>query len=352
MKELLTGIIVCIGLVACGQNEVYKPNDNSWKNLEDPRTYLNVMKSLKQDTADPDIRFVTSRMIERFEEDDKVDWTSHPESKAKFLNALYRFRKELDEGIDSLMRVEQRDSNLSLSDYCYWGNYNHRDVYRGKYRFFTKPNFEEHLLISPETVTMEQAKDIIYRLEALNYLIEKQRRISMIRTINNVEKTHKKWEMFMNSGYAMFPWEEGINSLAYKRNHTFTPPKCQAIVLHPEIGLAIRYGDNELNGYTFKEVLNVGVLGFVHYSYNEIKSNYWGVSGIVSLRSDRGPGFGGQLILGNTFRVGVVFHDENGDNSILDEPAHFLFSLDAFQLLSKNKDRLNHFKEKVKQLSP
>jgi hypothetical protein len=166
--------------------------------------------------------------------------------------------------------------------------------------------FKDEFLINvePNNISKDAAIDLIYRMDTANRvlnLITKHDREGFEIYLKNL---NTQWDNFHFKAKSQYPWEFAINSFLLKNKRPIVkPPSKQLILLHPNISLELDTSD--LDALKTYQVFNIELLGMA-WNYNNY-SDYFSVSGLLTLNNDLGNGYGGMLSW-NDFQLGVVHH--------------------------------------------
>lgn len=156
-----------------------------------------------------------------------------------------------------------------------------------------------------------------------------------------VSKRADEYMRYMSNGLPMWPWELAINGWGQDYHDLFAgAPRWQWVVLRPSVGLELSWASRK----QAKLEASIGVepIGFVRYtdtSYN----NWWGISTLVTLGTDKnGAGLGG-LIRYNNYALGVVRREDIDDT-------YLFFSIDLYDKVRETRSRVSEAKQELEKL--
>lgn len=178
--------------------------------------------------------------------------------------------------------------------------------------------------------------------QAFRELVEDDRRLRM-----------NKWDSYYDDLTFQYPWEMYLNNTVIDAADTrstlngnkqgFRPlPTSKVVILHPEIGLVY---DNQVNN-KIEEVLNVEVIGFEKFSFNNVSGRVqkpWGISVIASYLQDKKGESG--------WRAGLLMKYKGYSFGISDNnsEAAFMLNLNLSKLLFRVEDDARKYKNELQQ---
>lgn len=189
----------------------------------------------------------------------------------------------------------------------------------------------------------EQAKDIRYRAEALDSLLNEFKKPDRVKALRAVEAAVERWDRYFNGGYSMYPWETVTNGHLWQVSWEH-PPQQQLVLFHPEIGVQISTRSNQ--DASFDEVVMIHGLGYIKY-WDE--NRYFAGLSLTAIASDdNGFGFGPTLHLGFPslsdriphVSIGVNWHDIDDNNDYFDDSPFVSISIDFLNLLNQDESKL------------
>ncbi len=179
----------------------------------------------------------------------------------------------------------------------------------------------------------EARRDVCWRAMAARRVLVRYGEPGRQRAVSALTSMVTLWNRYNETSYSQYPWELWINGLASGPLRVETladlaPPRTQFVVLHPGVALeAAGFGEGfgdlrRLDVLTFEPV---GIL-----RYNDARTSYLGVSALITVPADAGPGLGGLLHFGNRVQIGFVYRDA-GDAG---RGSGVVLSVDVFKVLA------------------
>lgn len=110
------------------------------------------------------------------------------------------------------------------------------------------------------------------------------------------------WDNYNASSYSQYPWELLVNGIGGVRPSDLSPPVGQLVLLHPSFGVELT---GRLDSLRRLDVLTLEPLGYLRYNQN--RTSYVGLSGVVTFPTSADIGVGAMVHLGRLARVGYVF---------------------------------------------
>lgn len=341
----VSGCFVLALLLVCGLTDLYAqqppavflPNDNSWVDPDDPRSFQNVQNRYADEINNSEWADLLLALAENFRQT-ATEWNDNRE--------VYRlFAAELDSLVN-----EFRHAHRSGDDY--YRSLNSIKTVRfnqgetgGVITYFkgqpadillcSSVMSEESPCTDRPILSVEQAEDLRYRANTIELLLDRFKREPMTATVRQIETSHKKWSNFIDRGFTMYPWEAKLNS------HLLTwsiksPPEHQFIFLHPSLAVQASTGFfTDVHELKFRESLMVEVIGVMWYHGDHLEK-YRGLSGTFVLRQDIPPGIGGNLHLGRGLSLGLNFHLSEVENKTFIKSPFLSVSLDLLGALKSN----------------
>lgn len=334
----LIAFLILANVNAFGQlSSVYSPGKNDWEDRNDFRYHEQVIKKYENKIGNFEWGEIFKGLADDFKETN-VDWSDKLEIKQKFqdeLDALVNDYMESIEGV-ALEAGDKFDEILkNFATVRFQANTTEGIIY-----FSGRAN---EIKLYPNEVNEEQAKDLRYRAETVNRLLDILKDKGRQMTLNAIQKAETKWKNYLENGFSQYPWESFVNSYITSFDIE-NPPGHQWVVFHPELGVEITI--NGIKQLKAKEVLTIELLGWIKYYGKDLK-NFWGISGITTVRDDIGIGIGGILHFGTYFNLGITWHDVDNDDNFFNDDLFVTFGIDLFKFAKSTSPK---FEEKVSNL--
>ena len=180
--------------------------------------------------------------------------------------------------------------------------------------------------ISYKGLSQAYGEDILYRADAMRRLMEEFRKPMLSRLVRDIDAARLRWQVSLDQRYAQYPWEMLANSVLIGAPDIEHPPLDQVILVHPALGVEL--SGSRFSEWVGKETLSVEVLGYLRYRWKDRARpaaglRWFGLSGVLTFRSDVGTGVGVMVHWNKLVNAGVVWHDFNHDGRIFNDRAAF-----------------------------
>jgi hypothetical protein len=331
-------LLILVNINAFGlPPSVYWSNKTDWIDHNDSRYYEQVIKKYKSEIDNFEWGKIFKGLADDFKETN-VDWSGKLEIKQKFKN-------ELDSLVNDYMEaaewagVENGKRDDKILKKFKTGRF--QAAAAGKIIYFSgRPN---EIKLDTNDINEEQAKDLRYRAETVDALLNNFKGEARRKTVNAISKAEAKWKNYLG-GFSQYPWESFVNSYITSCDIQ-NPPGYQWVIFHPELGVEV--STDGIKQLKAKEVLAIELLGWIKY-YGEDLRNFWGISGITTIRDDIGIGIGGMIHLGSYINLGITWHDIDNDDNFFNDDLFVTFGIDLF---SFSKPTNPKFEKKVTELN-
>ena len=328
-------ISTLISLNVFGQiHSVYDPNKIDWINTNDSRYFAQVKEKYKNQIE----VFAWGEVFKSLADDfrnSEVDWSKKINIKQKFQNELDSLVSDYIAAVEWAGIEDKVNADKILDKF-------ETARFQGDGYYF--PGTDNEIEFIQEVVDTLQAKDLRYRAETINKLLNKFKEPVRKRNIEAIAKAESRWKNYINNGFSQYPWESFINGYITSFDIQ-NPPGHQWIIFHHELGVEL--STKKLKQMKVKEVLTIEMLGLIDY-YGDYWENFWGFSGIVTLRDDIGIGIGGIIHFGPTFNLGLTWHDINDDDNFFNDNPFLMLSIDILRFMGltipKYDNQLNDLK--------
>ena len=156
--------------------------------------------------------------------------------------------------------------------------------------------------------------------------MEEFRKPMLSRLVRDIDAARLRWQVSLDQRYAQYPWEMLANSVLIGAPDIEHPPLDQVILVHPALGVEL--SGSRFSEWVGKETLSVEVLGYLRYRWKDRARpaaglRWFGLSGVLTFRSDVGTGVGVMVHWNKLVNAGVVWHDFNHDGRIFNDRAAF-----------------------------
>ncbi|MCK5602237.1 hypothetical protein KAR91_10220 [Candidatus Pacearchaeota archaeon] len=328
-----------INVYAYGQlPSVYSQGKDDWKDHNDSRHYDQAIKKYENEIASFEWGEVLRGLAADFEKTD-VNWSEKLEIKQRFQNELDALVDDYTEAIEWAGGENEKKGDEILKNFAtgrFQANFTAGIIY------FSGRNNE--IKLYPDIVTEEQAKDLRYRAETINELLNNFKDEARQKTVSAILKAETRWRNYLERGFSQYPWESFCNGYITTWDIQ-NPPNHQWILFHPELGVEVNIGG--IKQLKAKEVLTVELAGWIQY-YGEDLANFWGISGITTIRDDIGIGFGGIVHLGPHFNLGIAVHDVDNDDNFFNDDLFLAFGIDLFKFAKSTGPKFKNEMGKLK----
>jgi len=197
--------------------------------------------------------------------------------------------------------------------------------------YFVEWGHGDRIQIACDADTREQAKNIAYTAFAWQVLYTHQHAADAEARAAFIRKRADQYHDLLANGLPMWPWEALVNGWFLGPGDAAAPPGNQLVLLRPSGGLeADTAGQREAR---VRPALALEPLGFAHYTAGDF-TRWWGLSLLVTLRSDMGAGFGG-LARYNQWTLGATWHNEH---DLRDDDLFVFIGVDLYDYLKKRGD--------------
>jgi len=316
---------------------VYLSEEDDWEDHNDFRYQEQVIKKYENEIGNFEWGEIFKDLADDFKKTN-VDWNGKLGIKEKFQNELDALVNDYTKAVEKV-GIESRDSVDQILKKFPTGRFQ-ANTTNGIIYFYGSPN---EIKLDTNEINEEQAKDLRYRAETVNRLLNIFKDEGRQMTLNAILKAETKWKNYLENGFSQYPWESFVNSYITSFDIE-NPPGHQWVIFHPELGVEVSTeGIKQLKA---KEVLAIELLGWVKY-YGEDLRNFWGISGITTIRDDIGIGIGGILHFGTYFNLGVTWHDIDNDDNFFNDDLFVTFGIDLFKFAKSTSSK---FEEKVSEL--
>ncbi len=339
-KYFLMIIFTLINLTIFGQTpSVYYPEKTDWIDKDDSRYITGVKEKFKNQIE----VFAWGEVFKSLAYDflsSKVGWDDNLHIKQKFQNELDSLVNDYTVAVE-WAGIEDKENVDKILQKFRSGRFQ-GDVSLGIIIYFSGTDNEIELI--PEVVDEEQAIDLRYRAETINKLLNEFKKPVREMNLKAIAKAESRWKNYINNGFSQYPWESFINGYITSFDIQ-NPPGHQWVIFHHELGVEL--STKKIKQMKAKEVLTIEMLGWIDY-YGDYWENFWGFSGIVTLRDDVGIGIGGIIHFGPTFNLGLTWHDINDDDNFFNDNPFLMLSIDILSYMNltipKYDKQLNNLK--------
>ena len=265
--------------------------------------------------------------------------------RATFRRALVLLRGELAkadgirEAKDFVPFLDRQGSNFVDVN-----RFNPDDDPLGKWTAFFQQDKGLKPLVVDCSVPVEERMDLYHRVELVRQVLTRFKRGPELLAQASIAATVDRWDNFIRSGYAQYPWELWLNGHGKVDLTNLEPPRRQWVFLHPSAGVEVVGGGSHSRR---ADVAMIEPLGHVWYSEN--RSFYTGASLALTLPSDRPPGAGILLHIGRYGKVGYVFRRKDGTGR---NQNGVLFSLDLYGWLGDHSAAFKELRNRVAKSAP
>ncbi len=185
------------------------------------------------------------------------------------------------------------------------------------------------------------AKNLIYYTEIINRIFTHSYKFYREKTINNINKAHKKWTNFdINIRKELFPWEIWING-KWNNGTLRQPPTKIYRLMHFSYGVLFR-AKNSIKDFQVKnnERLILEPFGIRFYDKKTFDAKF-GISFCAVIKDNQNERHGyGALVTYSKFNLGLVFQDIEGSN----DDYNIILGINLAQFISTNKDKFYKIK--------